>query len=237
MKLNKLLISLFLAGTSMMFAQMHVEIDGKDVFNLPEAGAVIVEDDTKLYIAAVMPADMRIEDYKSLDLQKDDVVIMVNGGKVTTASQLRSIYKDAKIGEMIKIAVKRDGKPIMVSFKKADPSKLPKMKIVTTDDGGEHEDVLVLPEIGVVVKDQSGKMVIESIFQTPDGEGSKDVLMKGDVLLSINGKKLKNVMQAQEILGKIGKGEMIKVGITRKGKQLEVGVPKLEMKNRIMLSK
>lgn len=238
MKALKLCSIVLIAFAVVLQAQMRVEIKGDDVFNLPEVGAVIVEQEGQLSVAAVLPDDMKMAEYKNVDLRKDDVVIMVNGVKLTSCEQLRNIYKDTKSGEVIKFGVKRDGKPMLVSLKKADPARLPKMNIVTKGDWeGGSEDLEALAELGVIVAEKEGKMVVHSIFQTPDGEGSKDILEKGDVLLSINGKKVKNADEARGILSKVSKGEIITAGISRSGKPVELKVPKLEMKTRMMLSK
>jgi len=238
MKAAKLCFMLLMVFTAVLQPQMKVEIKGDDVFNLPEVGAVIVEQEGQLSVAAVLPEDMKMADYKNVDLRKDDAVIMVNGVKLTSCEQLRNIYKDTKTGEVIKFGVKRDGKPMLVSLKKADPAKLPKMNIVTKGDWeGGNEDLEALAELGVIVTEKGGKMVVHSIFQTPDGEGSKDIIEKGDVLLSINGKKVKNADEARGVLSKAAKGEIITAGVSRGGKQLELKVPKLEMKTRMMLSK
>ncbi|KAA3614082.1 MAG: PDZ domain-containing protein [Calditrichaeota bacterium] len=145
-------------------AQMMIKATG-DVFNLPELSAVIVEQDKKIVVIATM-AHMRPADYKDIDLENNDQIFMANGKKIKSVKQLKNMYNELAVGDKLKMAVKRGDENQLVSFAKADPEDLPKMKIQTKT---------LTPEEAAEMEKNGGGMKIMRKTVGPDGKVKTEI--------------------------------------------------------------
>ena len=127
---SKIIIAILFLITTQVYqaAQMKLEIEG-DAFNLSELAAIIAKQNDKVTVVMTRK-DARPPAYQNIDLLSGDVILMSNGIKIKEVKQLEEIYKNLKIGEQLKIAIKRSDKPQMISFNKADPDKLPKRRMM-----------------------------------------------------------------------------------------------------------
>lgn len=112
---------------SSVHAQVMLKIEG-DVFDFSEAGAIITEEDDNVTVVLALE-QMRPEVNKDLDIIKGDVIFMANGEKIKSVNQLKEIYQVLEIGEALKLAIKRDGKPLMLKVNKMHPDDLPRKVI------------------------------------------------------------------------------------------------------------
>ena len=118
----------FMAINSLAFGQMvRIEAEGP-IFNLPEVEAIIAKQDGKIQVLFTH-AGMRMAKYKDVDLKTSDEIFMANGKKVQSVEELQEIYDKLEIGDILKIAIKRDEDTKIISIVKADPKDLPKRKM------------------------------------------------------------------------------------------------------------
>ena len=106
-----------------------------DAFLIPEAGCLVSMDSTSLSVLDVMPPGMRPKEYADLDVRLGDKILMVNGVKLKSVKDLRTLYEQAGVGSELKLGIARAGEKHLLAFKKADPAALPKRKMVTIDTG------------------------------------------------------------------------------------------------------
>ncbi len=108
----------------------------------------------------------------------------------------------------------------------ATPEGNPEPKTMVFKKG----DVFLLSEFGGVVKLENGNAVLEFIM--PEDKRSKEYqkvdLENGDVILMINGKKIRSIEDLENNYDLVTVGDNIKLGIKRDGAMMIVSFPKGE---------
>ncbi len=204
-------------------------IKGKpgEIFMLPEVALLFNLEDKKILVENVMPKDMRDKNYKNVDLQEKDEILMVNGKKIKTPKDCEDIYDKLKVGEEFKMGIGRNDKMFIVSFKKADPEKLKSGGRMVVKMNDKDEDIRVLPEFGIVLSGSKGKVTIkEAIKEIPNTEG-KDA-KSGDLVLKINDKEIKNLTGRRwGIMIIIKTGRELTLSLQRDNKEIVISAEKL----------
>lgn len=214
------------------------------VFNLPELGAVIIGGEKEIKVEAVLPAELRPKAYKDIDLQSGDLILMMNAKRVKSAKELEEIYNGLKVGEEVKLGIKRQEERFIVTFRKADPKDLPQrmMMVMNTDNAGSQAgpnrrivmggrefsgDVAPLPGLGIIAGSKEGGEV--RVLELMPGAGSAPpnvALQKDDLILSVNGEKIKSAAQLGDLYEKIAVGAKIDLQYRRAGKTMTVAFAK-----------
>jgi C-terminal processing protease CtpA/Prc len=179
----------------------------EDAFMLKEIGAVFLLDDGAFKVVSVMPAEQRPASYKDVDLQQDDVILMANGKRVTKPKELQTIYDSLKVGEILKIGLKRKDEMRLVSLKKADPKDLPQLQMKILQGGGD-DNVGTFPAVGVVMKMKGKDLVIVELLPGETAIRNLDVKV-GDVLEEINGKRCTSLQEYGDAYDAIVVGENV----------------------------
>lgn len=224
------------------------EINDKDgIAMLPEVGAIVIMENGSLKVMAVAPATSRPAAYKSVDLKEGDIVVMANGKRMAKPLNLDSLYKAAKVGDQIKLGIKRGEDMMIVAFAKADEKDLPKREIkMMGGPGGEtkitrtggpmmeiHGDVAnptPFPGFAIVAGEKDGKVVIAGQIPIPEADPRAKDLKGGDVIVSIDDKPITTVAATDELLSGIGDGQDVKFVVERDGKQQTITVTKHAVK-------
>jgi len=221
---------------------------------IKELGALLTEKDQVVSIMMVLPEDARPEDYKEIEVKKDDEILMVNKKRVKSVEEFVKLYNEMEIDELIKMGIKRDGNLMIVEFKKIDPEKLPKgrqMMIRTAESGeGERgiktktfsfssdgkgmEGVQPLMGTGLVLGEEDKKVVVKMKMKGPE----KDLgIEEGDEIISFNREKIKSLQQLVKLYENTKAGDKIELGHKRDGKFLGVSFAKPEVKDNVMIKK
>jgi predicted metalloprotease with PDZ domain len=91
-------------------------------------------------------------------------------------------------------------------------------------------DVFLLSELGAVIKNDSGNVTIELVL--PENKRTEEYqavdLENGDVILMMNGKKIRSIEDLEDNYDLIAVGDDIKLGIKREGSMMIVSFPKAE---------
>jgi len=207
-----------------------------EILMLPEIGAIIQLKDNKIVVENVMPVDMRDKDYKNVDLQEADIIMMVNGKKVKTVKDCQDVYDKLKVGEEFKMGITRNDKMFIAGFKKADPSKLKGsgMRVVKMD--GKDGDVRVLPEFGIVLSGSKGKVTVKEVIKDIPDAKRKDV-KSGDLILKVNDKEVENLSELDHEYEKIKGGKKIELVLLRKDKEIVVTAEKNDGEAKVIIKK
>lgn len=133
-----------------MFGQIkRIITNAGDVFEIPEIGGLALQERDQLRVDNVISAENRGKAYKNIDIKNGDIILMMNGKKLETARNASDIYENLKPGDEVKLGIKRGEQMFIVSFKKADPKDLPKLKrmIIKHGEGGKDtKKVITKPE-------------------------------------------------------------------------------------------
>jgi len=130
-----------LAGWAVAASQPGLKIytnDSGEIFMMPEIGAIIVAgDEDVVKVEIVQPKEHRVKPYKTVDLEPNDVIMMVNGKRVTSIEKLQELYDLVEVGGDVKMGVKRGERIFLVSFPKADESKMPQRRMMVMSTEGD----------------------------------------------------------------------------------------------------
>jgi PDZ domain-containing secreted protein len=226
-----------------------------DAFMIREIGATLIEADGKLEVAFVLPADARLAAYKSVDIQEKDVILMVNGKKVVSTSDIREIFDGLKPGDEIKIGLKRVKNMMIVSFERADPESLPKLKTMTREmsdedtgrdhvpgqvtimrgDGPPGENLAMLEGSGLIAKEEDGAVVIAMVMPHAKKILGSTEVKEGDRILSIQGKKVSGVAALLELYSSVEPGSEITLVLERADEEFSVTFEKAKTQNKVMM--
>ncbi|MBI5727697.1 MAG: PDZ domain-containing protein [Ignavibacteriales bacterium] len=210
---------------------------GGGVFNLPEIGGVILGDNGKVFFDMMMPADDRKAEYKSLDIKKDDVILMMNSKKITSIKEVEEMYNGAKPGDEVKFGLNRAGKNFLVSFKKGDPSQFQGMRTIIKTSDGAGKGISPIDEIGILAEEKEGKVFLTDILPFAPEALKNSGAKEQDVIVSINGTKTRSIKEVKKQLEKIGKGEKFTLGLQSGGKQKSISLKKEKPKGRTIIRK
>ena len=219
---------------------------------LREVGAVLIEEDGQLKFLVVMPSDQRPEAYRSVDLKQDDILLMFNGKRIKTVSDLTAAYDTLKAGDEIKLGIKRGVDMRIVSLPKADPDDLPKMQMMTmTAEEGEErvkvttstsagaEPLTVLAEIGLVVKDLEGAVVVAMLLPHAEDVLESSPIFEGDRIVSLQDQEITSAEMLGQLFDAIKVGETVKLVYEHEGKELVASLekPEAQAKPRMIIRK
>jgi len=248
-----LTVSILLPATQTV-GQVKIMVEG-DAFMIKEIGATLIEADGKLEVAFVLPGESRLEAYKSVDIEQKDVILMVNGKKVVSAANIREVFDGIKPGDEIKIGLKRGKNMMIVSFERADPESLPKLRTMTFEtseesaegdhvpgevtimraDGPPGEDLAMLEGSGLIAKEKDGVVVVAMVMPHAKKLFDSVEAKEGDRILSIQGKKVLGVAALLEIYTKLEPGSEITLLLERSDEKFSVTFEKAKPQNKIMM--
>jgi len=224
-------------------AQSHsksVSIQSDDIkgqpYTIKELGAVVVHNASGIQVMFVMEPQMRLEAYKEVDLQTDDLILMVNGKKLESIDDLENLMEGLAIGDQVQLGVKRDKDMQIVRYLKADPESLPKMKrmMVTADEGedgtvernmsfqsaGGEEQVAMLKGIGIIASETEGQVRVAYLMpHAKDVKGLEDV-KEGDLVISLQGAPLASLDELDKAWESIAIDAKVTLVCSRDGKEL-----------------
>ncbi|MBI1421918.1 MAG: Do family serine endopeptidase [Gammaproteobacteria bacterium] len=148
-----------------------------------------------------------------------DVVVEFNGKKIERSSDLPIAVGSTPVGETAKVKVIREGKPVELSVKIAE---LPSEDKLASSEGKENAPAKA-NRIGIVVDELSpeqrrrldmkkGGIIVKEVT---DGPAADAGIIRGDVLLRIDGHDINGVRQFHDLLEKLPKGKPVPMLIQR----------------------
>lgn len=205
-----------------------------EVVSLAELGAIIVDRDGNLAVEIINAAEHRPEAYKTVDLRKDDLIVMLNGKKLTTLAELQKGYEGFPIGNELKFGVKRGKDMMIVAFKKGDPKSFrmdfndvtmgdstgakPQMRIVTHRPGGGEGEVL--PAVGLILSAAKGGVQVSGTLPHVGDVFTANTPKDGDHIVSIQNKPVKTMTDFLDVFDNLTVGDKVTMVLSRDGKEL-----------------
>ncbi|UCE04365.1 MAG: hypothetical protein JSW07_12085 [bacterium] len=242
----------------LLLAQVFIKKTGPgegDIFFLNELSAILADKDGTITVEQAMPSDQRPQGFRDLDLKQNDEILMINKQRVKLVKELENIYNELEVGETIKLGIRRGEEIFLVSFNKIDPEKLPKRKFMirkaVPDEGKTGDEnkfssyqikidnpdgkLKFLLGAGLIVKEKDNEVKIDKIIpEMTKNLGDVDV-KEGDVIVALNGEKIKSLDQFSEIYDKIKVADEVHLVIKREQKEINVTFKKLESKGQVFI--
>ncbi len=161
-------------------------------------------------------------------IKEGDVIISVDGRKVSAPNDLQAYIARKHAGDEVTVKVWRDGKErdIRVTLKPRDDDK---QVAFNTKSEPNDSAPLKLKELGLDVTDltEADKKRYDVDYGVrvsdlqPFGQAATRGIMKGDVILDINGNKIKSASEFKSAIAKLKDGEAALLRIRRADKSTQ----------------
>jgi len=248
------------AANAQQMKMVTIGGDADGTAMIGELGALIFEDDSTLTVEHIMEADKRPIAYKSVDLQKGDIIMMVNGKRTHTADDFSMVLDSVKAGEDIKLGIRRDKAMKIVSFKRAAPEDMPQIKMDTQalgDDGapaegdgqktrmvmrseggaGSSGQLAVLMDCGLVFKEDGDAVTVAATMPHTKKALAGTEVSEGDRILKLQDKSVTGASMLQDAYDKIDVGTSVSLVLSHDGKEFTVTFDKTNPPENIMIQK
>jgi serine protease Do len=158
-------------------------------------------------------------------IRPGDVILSINGKEVQDPSALKFRLATVTVGSSIQLQVLRGGKPLDVEMQaEAPPEDPPRDETPVT--GANPFAGLVVINISPAVMEEMGRLGAETgvvISRIEKGNATRLGMQRGDVILSLNGKKITSVKQLGKLL-KSHEGRQWLIDIQRGGQNISLSV-------------
>ena len=171
-------------------------------FGLKEAKGALVND-----VIKGGPAD-------KAGIRQGDVIIALNGKEVKDPSHLQRQVAEAGIGTVAKLSIFRDGKALEVGITLASADSAPKQRQREERGGSQQEGGADL--LGLIVEnaeDGEGVVVVDAVR---GGTGAEAGIRRGDVIVSINRKRITTTAEYARAIQQAGRGSTLTI-LARRG--------------------
>ena len=200
------------------FAQQRMMLDSNSAVIINELGAIITIEGEEL----VVMRQMNREDAEpGVDrLEQGDVILMMNGTRVKDIAALREVYDGLAKDEQIKVGVRRGEQRFIVSGVKGDvPETSGGRMVMRMETDGDGTPPVVVPEVGVVLGDREGAVVINAVIQPLLPEALKETDLKEYTITMVNGKKPENAEALKAMLAELEIGAEIDITFSKDGEE------------------
>ncbi|MBI5267169.1 MAG: PDZ domain-containing protein [candidate division Zixibacteria bacterium] len=239
-----LAVAALLAGQGAVGQAVMHKLEGDGFFLVQETGAMVLQRKDTLRVDFLPPVEARPREYASVDFRVGDIILMLNGKRVSDAKQLEDLYKGIKAGEEVSFGIKREGTLRMVKFVRADESKLPKRQMMMMRNegpGGKNEiqlqtrdgmksfsgeGVNVLPAAGLVIGLKDKKITVIGVLPIAAENISGGEPKEGDVIVTANGKEFDSTDQLVSFVSELSDGAKVELGLRRDGTIVTVSFTK-----------
>ncbi len=155
-------------------------------------------------------------------IKRGDVILAFNGEKIDAANELPALVATTPAGKPAAVTVLRDGKKmdltIILGNQKEEGEE-------STGEAPSDEAPGRLGALGFSVKNaRSGEGVV-ILRVDPDSAAAMAGVRPGDALQEINGSPVKDIESYNALVGKLAKGSMVRLLISREGSTIFVAFP------------
>ena len=148
-------------------------------------------------------------------LKEEDVILLFDGEEIFYSSDLPQTVGSIKPDSVVTAVVLRDGKKKNIKVKVGELPKDPGLAFSSQTNSPKNV-------LGVIVENQDPEADISGVVVTEldlTGLAAMAGIIKGDVIYSIGGTRLKNVEGFKNALQKLEYGKYTRIGVSRDGNQ------------------
>lgn len=143
-------------------------------------------------------------------VRQGDVIIAFNGSEVKDPSHLQRLVAEAGIAKAVKLTVFRDGKNVELNMTLSSAEAAPKQRRAPDAEGVQPGQADLL---GLVVDDAEQGVVVVDVAR--GGSAAEAGIRRGDVIVSINRKKITNSGEYKHIMQQAGHGSSMTILVRR----------------------
>jgi S1-C subfamily serine protease len=206
--------------------QKRIKVEPGDIVIIDGLGAVIEKDGDGPVVRMVPPPEQRAKGYQTVDVAEGDIILMINGKRVATPTDVRIVIDSLEVGDEIKLGVKRGREILIVSLPKAEASTGMVRRIVMTagDEDSEGEEGGTVREIVTIGGD--AVPVIDAALLLTDVDGALEVValidnlvenidgyvpQPGDRITAVQGAEVSSVEDFQAAMAELETGSEVEV--------------------------
>jgi serine protease Do/serine protease DegQ len=144
-------------------------------------------------------------------IRQGDVIIAFNGSEVKDSSHLQRLVAEHGVGKTARVTLFRDGKTVELAMALSSADTAPRQQ---RESGGTGEPSGRADLLGLVVDDaEQGGVVVVDVGR---GSAAADAgIRRGDVIVSVNRKKVSNSVEYQRSVQQAGRGGSLTVLVRR----------------------
>ena len=148
-------------------------------------------------------------------VRQGDVITALNGSEVKDPSHLQRLVAEAGIGKIAKISIFRDGKALELSMTLASADSAPKQRQREERSGRQQEGEADL--LGLVVENAEKGAGVAVVDALRGGIAAEAGIKRGDVIVSINRKKIANKAEYARVIQQVEPGSSLTILVRRGG--------------------
>ena len=213
--------------------QQVMRLDADNSLMLREIGVIAAVEDGEIRVVTVMPGGHGGRaGAADVTVRGGDTILMINGQRVRDLDTARAAYDAVPVGDEVKLAVRQDGRPSMVTFTRQAPEELGRgavvmrMQVGAGEDAGDIRPILGL---GLVARADDDRVSVAATL--PGGEA----FAEGDIIRRIAGQDLDSLDQLEEWVEAAGIGIALEVEVERDGERTVLKVEKQAARGRVMV--
>lgn len=209
--------------------QEMLMLDAESMLALPELAALAEMDGDELRIRMPLPAQQRPAANRDFDIQRGDVILMIDGKRIRDLETARSVYGAAEVGSEMAMALQRGSDRRIIRFEKMEEVGLEEMLTggsghAAHGDGGMVMQRLVMdggaapvpfPALGILGSETDDGVSVMMVLPMVD-----TVLEKDDLIVSLAGRAVDGTDSIKEALETLESGSEIDVKVRRAGEEL-----------------
>lgn len=231
MKISRMIavgaLALLIAGG----AQAQMKMVQKTLTIIPELGAAVTDGAAGPVVDRVNPPEARLAAYRNADIQEGDVIVSANGKQMKTAEDLKTLLDEAKPGDNIMLAVKRQSRVLVTSYEVADEGEKAKamdllQKHFNSDqgEGGQVQRVLKIGgeggmspwlDLSVLLADGDSGIEVAEQVDMPKFVPDDIKLEKGDIIKQLQDKEYSDCASFLEAYDGIAVGKSVRLTVVR----------------------
>lgn len=233
-----LIVTIGISLAQPLHAQMQrtMTFDASTSFMLRELNAMIVQNEEGLHVEMIMGQPSGDSNPITDELQRGDLILMMNGKRASEVSVLRETYEKLNKGDEVKIGVRRGESRFIVRAIKGDiPENVPGRMVLSIDTDDENAPTL-LAELGVLVSDNNSGIQIMSVLEPMLPEELQDQEIADFKIVSINEKTFEQAQSVQAYLNSLDVGASIELEIEKNGLAKTFELTKQESRGNVRMN-
>ncbi|HEY3308262.1 MAG TPA: DegQ family serine endoprotease [Desulfuromonadaceae bacterium] len=144
-------------------------------------------------------------------IRQGDIITTFSGSEVKDPSHLQRLVADAGLGKPAKVKVFREGKSLELSITLVNAENIPKVK----REGGGKQPPGQSDPLGLIVNEVEQGSGVVVIDVTSGSVAAEAGLRRGDVIVSVNRKKVSNLAEYQRLIQQALSGDSLTLLVRR----------------------
>lgn len=215
-----------LGDVSIAQVQRSMSFDANTNLLLREFSAMLVQAEDQIQVEMKLGSQPGSTSANSDELQRGDLILMMNGQRVKDVPGMREIYEGLSDGEEIKIGVRRGDERFIVSGKKGDFPESGGQQMVMSFESDSDSPPVVIGELGILLSTTDEGVVVQALIEPllPADFASHD--LEGAKILSINDEEFETAEAVRDFLSVLAVGDELSLLFEKDGDEIAITLEK-----------